>query len=187
MEILKAIHTRRSIRKYEDRPVPVTLIRELLAAAMSAPSGANQQPWHFMIIDDREVLDQVPEINPAATMVWKAHQAILIVADLNLVKLPDYWVLDCAAAAQNLLLAAHGLCLGAVWTAIYPEEERIDEFRQLLGLPQHIVPHTLIPIGYPAEECIKQNRFREDRIHYNVWENPMHEEVAEPVLAVGHR
>ncbi len=174
MDTLEAIHTRRSIRKYEDRPVDGESIRKLLAAAMSAPSARNAQPWRFVVIDEKPLLTEIGQINPNAKMAAVAPAAILICGDLSLEKSAGYWVVDCAAAAQNLLLAAHALGLGAVWTGVFPREPRIKGLRRLCGLPEDVVPHTLIVLGHPAEQPAEQldnvDRYRDDRVCRNRWE-----------------
>jgi nitroreductase len=169
MDALEAILTRRSIRKYQDRPVPEEVCRRLLAAAMQAPSARNAQPWQFVLIDDRELLAEIPRINPNAQMAGRAPLAILVCGDLSLEKSPGYWVVDCAAAAQNLLLAAHALGLGAVWTGVYPREQRSEGLRRLLDLPENVMPHSLIVLGYPAEQPRSQERYRPERVHQNRW------------------
>lgn len=169
MDALKAIHTRRSIRKYQDKPVPEELLRQILAAAMHAPSACNAQPWQFVLISDRELLAQIPRINPNAHMAGRAPLAILVCGDLSLEESAGYWVVDCAAAAQNLLLAAHALGLGAVWTGVYPRQQRIDGLRRLLDLPENVVPHSLIVLGYPAEQPAAEDRYRAERVHHNRW------------------
>ena len=126
MDVLEAIHTRRSIRKYVDQPVPEELIQKLLAAAMQAPSARNQQPWEFVVIDDRAMLSKIPEFMPNAAMAAGAPLAILVCADLDLETSPGYWMVDCAAAVEKMLLAAHGLGLGAVWCGVYPRDKRMD-------------------------------------------------------------
>jgi nitroreductase len=138
METLTAIQTRRSIRKYQDRPVPDALVEKLLAAAMSAPSARNGQPWHFVVIDDRSILAEIARLCPNAKMAEHAPLAILVAGDLDLEGSPGYWVVDCAAAVQNLLLAAHALGLGAVWTGVYPGQERMERLGRLAGLPERI-------------------------------------------------
>ena len=178
MDVLDAIHTRRSIRKYEDRPVPETLVQRVLAAAMMAPSARNAQPWQFVVITDRELLAEVPRINPYAKMVARAPLAILVCGDLTLEISTGYWVVDCAAATQNLLLAAHGLGLGAVWTGVYPRTERMDGLRRLLKLPEHVVPHSLVALGYPAEQIASEERYRPERVHHNIW--PQSDEGSAP-------
>jgi nitroreductase len=120
MEALEAILSRRSIRKYRDEPVGEEAIEQLLRAAMSAPSAGNQQPWHFVVIDGRDILEKVEKVNPYAGMAADAPLAVLIAAEPALEKFPGYWVQDCSAAAENMLLAAHAMGLGAVWTGIYP-------------------------------------------------------------------
>ncbi|MCR4412373.1 MAG: nitroreductase family protein [Thermoguttaceae bacterium] len=169
MDVLEALHTRRSIRQYQDRPVPAELIDRLLRAAMAAPSARNAQPWHFVVLDDRTLLDAIPEFAPNAPMVRGAPAAILVCAELRLELSPGYWPVDCAAATENLLLAAHGLGLGAVWCGIYPREERMAGFRRLLDLPKGIEPHSLVVLGYPAEHPPSQDRYRPDRVHRNGW------------------
>ena len=169
MDTLEAIHSRRSVRRYEDRPVPEELVRKLLAAASSAPSARNQQPWQFVVIDDRQMLAEIAEVNPNAQMARRAPLAILVCGDLGLETLPGYWVVDCAAAVENMLLAAHALGLGAVWTGVYPRQERMDGLRRIARLPEGIMPHSLVVLGYPAEHPAPQDRFRPERVHRNGW------------------
>ncbi|AGF97004.1 Nitroreductase family protein [Methanosarcina mazei Tuc01] len=160
METLEAIHTRRSIRKYTDRPVPRELVTELLRAAMSAPSAVNAQPWVFIVIDDRKILDEIPTFSPYPL-------AILVCGDTTQEKAPGYWVQDCSAAIQNLLLAAHDAGLGAVWTGIFPMTDRVQGFRKAFGLPGHVFPLGLVPVGYPAEKLSPQDRYREEKVYNN--------------------
>ncbi len=169
MDALEAIHTRRSIRKYQPRPVPEELIQKLLAAAMSAPSAGNSQPWHFVVLTEKEILREIPAINPYAAMADEAPAAILVCGDTTVEKYAGYWVVDCAAAVENLLLAAHALGLGAVWTGTYPRKERMEAYGRLLNLPQEVVPHTLVVLGYPAERLPAEDRYRPERVHLNRW------------------
>lgn len=170
METLDTIFTRRSIRKYQNKEVPKELVEKILKAAMSAPSARNEQPWHFLVITDKKILKQIPEIHPHAAMAREAQLAILVCGDLNLQTATDgFWQEDCSAAVQNLLLAVTDLGLGAVWTGIYPNQERVQNFKQFFNLPQNIIPFALIPIGYPAEKPKAKDNFRQDRIHYNHW------------------
>jgi nitroreductase len=169
MDAFEAIHTRRSIRQYQDKAVPGELVEKLLAAAMSAPSARNAQPWQFVVITDRKILQQIPKIQPNAPMAEHAPLGILVCGDLRLELSPGYWVVDCAAAVQNMLLAAHALGLGAVWTGVYPREDRMAGLKQLVGLPEQVLAHSLIIIGYPAEQPPPQDRFRPQRVHHNAW------------------
>jgi nitroreductase len=136
---------------------------------MSAPSACNAQPWQFVVIHDQTLLKEVPRINSHAAMAEHAPLAILVCGDLSLEISPGFWVVDCAAAVQNLLLAAHALGLGAVWTGVWPYPDRIGGFRRLLNLPPQVIPHSLIPLGYPAEEPAHEDRYRPDRIHHEGW------------------
>jgi len=151
------------------KPIPKETIEELLRAAMSAPSAGNEQPWQFLVIDDRKKLDSITGVNPNAKMCKEAQAAILVCGDTTKEKYPGFWVQDCAAATQNILLAAHERGLGSVWTGIYPIPERVQGFRQLLEIPDTIIPFCLVPLGYPAKESPPVDRFQRDRVHYNSW------------------
>jgi nitroreductase len=169
MDTLNAIHTRRSIRKYLDQSVPEELIQKLLAAAMQAPSARNQQPWQFVVIDDRAVLAKIPVFMPNAAMAGKAPLAILVCGDLSLEKSEGYWVVDCAAAVENMLLAAHASGLGAVWCGVYPRVPRMEGLKQLMGLPENVIAHSLVVLGYPGETIQPENRYRLQRVRRNHW------------------
>lgn len=163
------IHARRSIRKYTDEPVSEEDLRELLEAAMAAPSAGNEQPWHFIVIRERALLDAVPGFHPHTAMARQASVAILVCGDPTLEKHPGCWVLDCAAATENLLLAAAAKGLGAVWCGVHPRQERVDGFRALLGIPAHVVPLSFVPIGHPAEEKPPVQRYNPERVHRGRW------------------
>ena len=169
MDTLEAIRTRRSIRKYLDRRVPEELVQTLLAAAMQAPSARNQQPWQFVVIDDVAMLARIPEFMPNAAMAAEAPLAILVCGDISLEKSPGYWMVDCAAAVENMLLAAHALGLGAVWCGVYPREARMDGLRQLVGLPKNVIAHSLVVLGYAAEQVSAEDRYRPERVRRNRW------------------
>lgn len=170
MEAMEAILSRRSIRHYTAEPVPEEMIQELLKAAMSAPSAHNRQPWHFVIITDRKILDEIRQVHPYASMLQEAQVVILVCGDLQLDQGSGFWVQDCAAATENILLAANAKGLGAVWVGIYPvEETSASLIRKLIGLPEHIVPLSLVPMGYPVEKKPPANRSNPDRIHRNRW------------------
>ncbi len=169
MELYDGILSRRSIRKYRSQPVAEKDIIDLLKAAMAAPSAVNCQPWHFVVISERELLNQIPEFHPYSKMLTQAALAILVCIDKNLEHAEGYGILDCSAATQNILLAAHGKGLGAVWLGIYPRPDRMAGCRNLFQLPAHILPLSLISIGHPAEKKAPANRFDETKIHYNKW------------------
>ena len=166
---MDAVFKRRSIRKFTDQPVKSEVIEHLLKAAMAAPSARNQQPWEFVVIDDTSLLYQIPDIHPYAQMVKEAPVAILVCSDPSRETAKDYWVQDCAAATENILVEVAALGLGAVWCGVYPRKNRVVGFRKLLGIPENIVPFALIPIGHPAEHKEPSERFDPARIHRNTW------------------
>jgi nitroreductase len=144
-------------------------VTQLLRAAMSAPSAGNQRPWQFVVVANKDILRQVPSCHPYAYMVPGAPLAIAVCADFSLVTHKGYWAQDCSAATENLLLAAHALGLGAVWLGVYPMQDRVLGFRRLLGLPEHVVPLSLVPVGFPSESKAPADRFDPARIHYDAW------------------
>jgi nitroreductase len=169
MDALEVIFSRRSVRLYTPKPVSREALREILKAAMSAPSAGNERPWHFIVLTDRAVLDEIPKFHPYSAMLKYASAAILVCGDLTLERHAGYWVLDCAAATQNMLLAAHAKGLGGVWCGVYPTEDRVQNLRRLLKLPEHVVPFSLVPLGFPAEVKETPDRFDHSRVHENKW------------------
>lgn len=171
MDALTAIFSRRSVRIYTAKPVPHDTVTDLVRAAMYAPSAGNERPWHFVVLTARALLDEIPNFHPYAAMLKHASTAVLVCGDVSLEKHKGYWVLDCAAATQTLLLAAHSKGLGAVWCGVYPTEDRMENLRKLLDLPEHVVPFSLVPLGFPAEEIKPSSveRFDASRIHDNRW------------------
>lgn len=163
------IYTRRSIRKYTGKVIPESTIEEIIKAAMYAPSAVNKQPWHFIVVSERNILDRIREIHPYASFLATASHAILVCGDTELQHDEGYYVVDCGAATQNLLLAAHMLGIGSCWIGVHPREERKKRFAELFGLPDHVQPYALVSLGYPQEEKKIPERFRPDRIHYNTW------------------
>lgn len=170
MDALTAILTRRSVRSFTDRDVSEETLRAVLRAGMSAPSAGNEQPWTFVVIRDRETLARAGAINPYAAYAVKAPVSVLVCGDTTLDRHGGFWPLDCAACTQNMLLAAHALGLGAVWTGIWPLQERVEGFRALAGLPSFVVPLALVVLGYPAERPGPAERFKEERIHRERWQ-----------------
>ncbi len=166
---MDAILTRRSIRKYTSDPVPDDVVEQLLRAAMAAPSANNQQPWHFIVVRDRELLNAVPTYQPYTQMLREAPLAIVVCGDPQASPFGQFWVQDCSAATENLLLAAHALGLGAVWLAVYPEQKWVDETRKLFRIPENIVPLAIVSIGYPAEEKPPAERYNPERVHRDRW------------------
>lgn len=169
VDAIEAILSRRSIRRYTPEPVPADVVRKILEAGMSAPSAGNEQPWHFVVITARRILDEIPRFHPYAEMLKEAPVAILVCGDRRLERYRDHWIQDCSAATQNLLLAAHALGLGAVWVGIYPAEDRVIRIRTLVSLPSSVVPLCLVPLGYPAERVPRGDRYDPSRVHSDGW------------------
>lgn len=169
MDAIEAILTRRSIRRYKPDPVARESLRTILECAMAAPSAVNQQPWQFVVVDDRAILDAIARVHPYAQMVKEASLAIVVCGDTSSLKAPGYWPQDCAAATENILVAARALGLGTCWCGVYSNEKRVSAFRELFKLPEHIVPFCVIAVGHPAEQKPAANRYDESRIHYNQW------------------
>ena len=166
---MDAIFRRRSIRKYTREEIPDEIIKKLLEAGMSAPSAHDERPWQFVVIRDREILTKLADASPYSKMTKDANVAILVCGDLERELSRGFWVQDCAAATENILIEVVEKDLGAVWVGIYPRRERVEYIRRLLNIPKHIVPFALIPIGYPAEIKEISSRYDESRVHYDHW------------------
>ena len=166
-DLIQTIFARRSIRKYTDKPVGEKDVKMLLEAAMAAPSSSNRRPWHFVVVTDRLMLDHLARVHPYGKMLFEAPLCMAVCGDTAIS--PGSWVQDCSAAAENLLLAATALGLGAVWLGVHPRESRVAPIRNALKLPKTIVPLNLIAIGYPAEEKAPRTQFDELRVHRERW------------------
>ncbi|MDR1672931.1 MAG: nitroreductase family protein [Bacteroidales bacterium] len=169
MEVLNSILTRRSIRKYTDETISREKMEELIRYGMYAPSAHNRQPWHFVLLNDKNVCEKILEFHPYAKMLSSAQWGIAVCGDETEALSPEYWPVDCGAATMNILLAAHGMGYGAVWLGIYPREERISAMQELLGLPPHVHTFSIISVGVPYQETATPDRFRRGRIHLNKW------------------
>ena len=166
------ILTRRSIRKYKPLKIEREKILQILNAAMYAPSAVNKQPWHFIVVDDRDVMLKIMEIHRSSKMLETASHAILVCGDEHLQHDAGYWIADCGAATQNILLAARSLALGSCWIGMYPRESRMKAVGELFNLPEHVKPFALVSLGYPDEEKETPERFKPERIYFNSWKNP---------------
>jgi nitroreductase len=169
MDTLTTIFTRRSVRKYSDKPVSDATVKLLLQAAMAAPTAKNTQSWEFVVIRDKNTLAQIPSFHPFAKHVPNCQVAILVCGNTKLEATKGHWIPDGSNAAMNILLASHSLGLGGVWTTFYPYEDRTAGIRKLLNLPDHIMPLTIIPLGYPVEKRAYQDRFSPAKVHYEKW------------------
>jgi nitroreductase len=169
MELMQAIFNRRSIRKYTGERISDEQLQLLLKAAMYAPSAVNKQPWHFIVFRDTQIKNSIVSFHPNAAMLQDADAGILVCYDENLQHDAGYGPVDCSGATLNILLAAHGLGLGAVWVGIYPRQNRIEATHHLFSLPDNIRPFSIVSLGYPAEKKAFPDRFRKDRIHNEKW------------------
>ena len=171
MELVKAMKSRRSIRNYREETVSDEMIEKLISNAMTAPSAGNQQPWHFIVVRDRERMAAVPSFHPYCKMITKAPVAVLVCGDPVGKKWSDFWVQDCSAAVQNFLLAARAEGLATVWTGVYPVEDRMRGCRELFSIPEHIIPFAIIPVGWPKDEdAFKEiDRYNPDLVHQEVF------------------
>lgn len=171
MDLLEKIITRRSIRKYKPDTIEEKKIIEILKAAQYAPSAVNKQPWHFIVVDDKKLFGKIMQIHPHASMLNTASHAIIVCGDEDLQHDDGYWIADCGAATENILLAAHSMDIGSCWVGLYPRGQRMRDISTLFELPPHIKPFALISLGYPAEKRSHPDRFKPDRVFRNRWNN----------------
>jgi nitroreductase len=169
-DILNTIYSRKSVREYINKNIDSEKINSLLMAAMAAPSAMNKQSWEFIVVKDKITLEQLGNIKNGAHMVKDAAMAIVVCGNLE-ETINDYWVQDCSAASMNILLAAHSMELGAVWTEVYNSKmELVNKVKKILNLPEYIIPLNTIAIGYPKKMNKENNvKYAKDKIHYEKW------------------
>jgi nitroreductase len=170
MEAMEALLTRRSVSSFTDRPVEKGTLVSLVRAAMHATCEEDPHPWHFLLVTERDLLNRIPEEHPFAIMALEATAAILVCAQPEVVSPTGLWFQDCAAATQNLLLAAHAQGIGGVWVPIYPHVQRMARIRALLGIPARIEPFAIVPLGYPVDRPVQVAHLDARRIHWNGWQ-----------------
>jgi nitroreductase len=166
-EVINNIMTRTSIRQYTNEPVSKADIETMLRAGMAAPTAVNKQPWHFVAVTNKEKL---AELAGRRGMIKQAGVAIVVCGNLDKAmqgKAQEYWIQDCSAATENILLAAKALGLGAVWTGCYPMDDRVTEVSKVLKLPETIVPLCVIAIGHPAEQPTPKDKWKSENVSYN--------------------
>jgi nitroreductase len=161
---LSMIFARRSVRAYTEQPVSEEDVRSLLEAGMAAPSANNRRPWHFVLVRDREALRKLAEKHPYGKMLAGAALAIVVCGDPSA---SDWWVQDCAAATENILIAAAGLGLGGVWLGCHGRQEREQAVRSILGIPGRLGILSLLSLGHPAEKKAPRTQYEEERIHWD--------------------
>jgi nitroreductase len=166
-ELINTIFARRSIRDYTDKKISRSEIRVMLEAAMAAPSAANLKPWHFIVVTDRQMLYNLAAVHPSSKTLLEAPLCIAVCGDTAISA--RFWVQDCSASTENLLLAATALGLGSVWLGVYPGEDRIQGVRKVLNIPETIFPLNLIAIGHPAEKKESRTQYDKLRVHRDHW------------------
>lgn len=170
METMEAIYARRSIRKYQEKPVEPEKIELLLKAAMAAPSARNSKPWEFIVVTEPSTLDQV---RGAMTFgKFNAPVAIIVCGNLSVVRRPlsgQFWVQDCTAATENILVAAVSLGLGTVWCGVHPIHVLTKRISKVLQLPDHVKPLNVIYVGYPDQEKPSRTQYDAGRVHWQTY------------------
>lgn len=174
MNAMETILTRRSVRKFTDEPISEGMLEAVLRAGMSGPSCVNARDWSFLVVRDREMLGRMADANGRpAEPLRGAAAGILVLGDLERAfqRAPDYWIIDGAIAAENMSLAAHALGLGSVWLGTYPQMDRVEAQRKLFGLPETVVPHSILALGHPGEpvQPRDQDCYEADRVHLEKW------------------
>jgi len=170
MELFEGLLSRRSIRKFTGEKIDEEKIKLIIKAGMYAPSANNTRPWHFIIVDDQVLMEKIMIFHPYSLMLSKASHAIIVCGDEKLQNGPGYYILDCSAATQNILLAAHALSFGAVWLGIEPRDDRKKAIKEIFGLPDYIHPVSIIAVGMPVKIPEKiPSRFEPKKIRKNRW------------------
>ena len=167
MELKEVLLKRRSVRKFTEEPVSEEMIEELLHAAMSGPSACNKKPWEFYVVSNPEVLKSLQSASKFTKMT--APLAMIVCGNLSRalpLGMAEYWIQDCSAATENILLRVTDLGLGAVWCGIHPQKRAVQKVREILGLSDKMVPLNIILIGHPAEEPEARDQYDEKRVHY---------------------
>ena len=163
---LSMIFSRRSIRSYTGQAISQVDIQSLLEAGMAAPSASNRKPWHFVVVTDKAKLTALAELHPHGKMLARAAAGIAVCGDPSI---SDWWVQDCTAATENILIAAVGLGLGAVWLGCHNAAKREEDVRGVLDIPAHIGVLSLLSIGYPAEHKEPRTQYDPARVHPEKW------------------
>jgi nitroreductase len=164
---LETILNRKSVREYSAKEISEEAMNNLLKAAMAAPSSRDRRPWKLLVISDKALLQELGSKLRSASMLQNANKAIIVCGDTNLSD--NCWFLDCSAVTQNILLAAESMGIGAVWTAVYPYDDRAAIVTEQFQLPENIKVLAVIPLGYPVGKNTPKDKFDAARIHYNKW------------------
>jgi len=170
-DTFSVIHSRKSVRSFTGAPVSKADLNKIIRAGMAAPTAVNMQPWSFVVVTDRKKVDELAAGLPYARMLFKAGAAIIVCTepDKAYEKNKDLAVIDASLAGENILLAIEALGLGGVWTAAYPYEDRMAHARNVLGIPQEVIPLNVIPVGIPTEASIPKDKYKKEKIHWEQW------------------
>ncbi|MEA2012811.1 MAG: nitroreductase family protein [Verrucomicrobiota bacterium] len=168
---LKNLFSRRSIRKYTNQKISEQTIRDILDAAMAAPSAVATDPWRFIVIRKKKTLQKIADVLPNGTMIADADVGIIICGDINAAHTQElsYMLQDCSAAIENILLAVSQLGLGACWLGVHPRTDRIKNIKEIFSLPEEVIPISAIAIGYPAEEKEPRTRYDKNKVYFEEW------------------
>lgn len=170
-EIIDNIMTRTSIRQFTDQKIPADTLDSILKAGFAAPTAMNKQPWAFVVVTEREMLDSLMAVHPYSRLET-ATAAIVVCGDMQKAAEGDareYWIQDCSAASENILLAAHAYGLGAVWCGVYPNNEILPHVKRVLSLPEYVIPLNIISLGYPAQSPEPKDKWNPEAVHYQKW------------------
>jgi nitroreductase len=170
-DMLTVLHARKSVRNFTGAPVNRTDLEKILRAGMAAPTARNSQPWSFVVVTDRKILDALDAGLPSAKMLSKAGAAIIVCTEPEKAagKSKDFAIIDASLAGENILLAVEALGLGSVWTAAYPDADRMAHVRSVLGIPKNVIPLNVIPIGVPTGEDKPKDKYKKEKIHWEKW------------------
>ncbi len=163
---MESILNRTSVRKFQDRQIAADELQQILKAGFAAPSAKNTQPWEFLVVQNPQTLMKMATFTPYAAPIGRARLGMLVCADTNCNPIIEYCQQDCAAATENMLIAAKDLDIGSCWIGVYPNEERIVPIREYFKLPENIMPMWMIAFGYPAENPKVKDKWNEAKIHY---------------------
>ena len=169
--VIENIMTRTSVRQFTNQPISKDTLESIVKAGMAAPSAVNAQPWAFVVVTEQEMLDSLRNVHPYSNLKT-ATAAIVVCGDMQRAmegEGREYWVQDCSAVSENILLAAHAYGIGAVWCGVYPTQERVSAVSGVLGLPDYIIPLNIITMGYPSESPTPKDKFKPEIIHYQKW------------------
>ena len=167
-DVLTVIHQRKSVRNYTAEPVAEQELDQLVRAGFAAPTARNLQPWEFYVVTDRGTLDGLAAALPYGKMLAKAQAAIVVCGnsrEFGEGATREMWVQDCSAATENILLAAEGIGLGAVWIGVYPYAPRVEAVSKALKLPSEFIPLNVISIGRPDGKDLPKKKYRESKVH----------------------